>query len=761
VKLPSKPVCCARVASGELWVAFWDMRVRILRKIGCSWKGPEPLNVQTLRGSHLSFIQSIVVHGRHVITACGNGRLHVWNIDTHACELVHTLNVGGVWTLSVSDGCSCGQNCAPRLFSGGRSSRVSAVSLERIIDACVPTEKLQIDEKIKEEKLMFPWAPNVPDSETPVHDDEHADCCTSLQHDARGDAFPVHQEYQDLDSDEVIDVLCAATCGDLLFYGDSHGFVCVWNTCRNERVACIETAGSAVISMHLHGRLLFVYSQGAFALEVFDVSLAGGLRDKSSSECLLMEKESPEYPTRENVFSVLRDFVSIPTVSGDPAFNAHCLRGCRFLLNIITQLKPLVPQSDLQVVRGSSNANPAVCARLIIDPSWSSVILYGHYDVVPADREDGWLTDPFVLTPLNGYLYGRGATDNKGPVIASLVALRELLVRKALTVNILLVYEGEEENRSNGTEAVLEHLQALGWLSKCSALIVTNSYWIGTTIPCLVYGMRGVVHVRVDVHSTGKDVHAGVEGGSLQEPMVELVQALASLKSKITGRISVEGFYRDVKPMGEVERAMLHDQISCHPEEYMRMMPPDINLERASESETVDILMAAMSKRWCEPCLSIHNFDASVRGDIADTLIPRHASARFSMRLVPNQDPDKVVASLKAHLQAEILRMKSRNTFNVHVVHKADWWESDPTSVPYRSAVAAVRDVWGVEPLLGKEGGTIPIVPLLRSFAHAPVIQIPFGQGTDRAHLQNERIRLLNLLKSIDFMAAYLASSFH
>ncbi|PCH40332.1 glutathione degradosome [Wolfiporia cocos MD-104 SS10] len=416
----------------------------------------------------------------------------------------------------------------------------------------------------------------------------------------------------------------------------------------------------------------------------------------------------------ETMVYALSKFVSIPSVSNSPAHREDCRQAAIWLRKCFTQLG-----AESSMLPTGEGTNPLVLATFHgtqTKQRRQRILFYGHYDVIAASGR-GWSSDPFTLTGRNGYLYGRGATDNKGPIMAIACAAAELLSRRALDVDLVLLIEGEEEAGSGGfVEAVKKNKDAIGPID---AILVSNSTWIAEDRPCITYGLRGVVHCNVTISSEGPDKHSGVDGGAAVEPMLDMLRLLGTL---IDGQdhVSIPGFYDSVRPLTPDERRMY------------------TVLSGITQTSAESLL-----SRWREPSLTIHNVEVS--GPRNSTVIPATVKAHVSVRVVPDQDLETIASSLREHLQSSFNRMRSPNKLVVSIDQTADWWLGDLNDPWFHALEKAVRDEWEVEPLRIREGGSIPSVPYLEKEFSCHALHLPLGQSTDQAHLPNERISLSNL----------------
>lgn len=470
----------------------------------------------------------------------------------------------------------------------------------------------------------------------------------------------------------------------------------------------------------------------------------------------------------------LRVFVSLKTVSADPSAAEDCFRGAKFLLRLLESMG-----AEVKLTQPVEGKNPIVLARLGTDPDVPTVMCYGHYDVQPA-MEPEWHTDPFEVAAIDGYLIGRGVSDNKGPVLAFVYAVKELLeeyaaakkdatgivspaqgngMQRGLPCNVVFLFEGEEENGSIGFQDAVK--QNLRWFFGTEVVLISNTLWVGERRPCLTYGMRGMISLSVEVKGPAKDLHSGNEGGVFSEPLADLNKILASLVDS-RNNVSVPGFYDDVRQdMLEAALQRLQGSEEFSLESYRRALGVAELTAGRSEHEL-------LTARWCQPTLSIVDVRVGTAAD-ADTahyrfgptrfsVIPRGAVGKISIRFVPDQSADTIIERVTAHIHHEHAKLRSGNTISVKVHNVGDWWDSDPGSALMQIAEGAVLAEWGEMPLLVREGGTMPVASVLEKLLGAPALLLPLGQSSDNCHLANERIRRLNLIRGKNVIKNILAA---
>ena len=499
----------------------------------------------------------------------------------------------------------------------------------------------------------------------------------------------------------------------------------------------------------------------------------------------------------EQLVLSLEKFVSYRTVSSKPEYAQDCRRGASYLRNLFKRLG-----AQTELFNTNDPGNPVVFARFRHKdkgPAQGKTILfYGHYDVVAAENgEQTWNTNPFDMQGVNGYLYGRGVSDNKGPVLAALYAAADIVAEQQLNSDLVFLVEGEEEAGSKGFQEAIRKNK--GIIGEVDWILLANSYWLNDDIPCLTYGLRGVIRATIEVASERPDLHSGVDGSRLiNEALKDLVALLAKLTGP-DGKVNIPGFYDNIPPITRDEDAM-YEAIS----KTLLRNNPDLG-DAAS-------LTASFKARWREPSLTIHRVENS--GPANSTIISRVAKADLSLRLVPNQTTLTVKEGLQKALEVAFDQLNSSNELTIKIEHQAEPWLGNPGNEIFQTLEKAVMEVWGSKgherrssapakkrvgndllngvkspkltpatsstlsnggggtfnanaklarskdhnapekqrpsqkPLYIREGGSIPAIRFLEQEFNAPAAHLPCGQASDSAHLDNERLRLLNLYNS-------------
>jgi len=391
---------------------------------------------------------------------------------------------------------------------------------------------------------------------------------------------------------------------------------------------------------------------------------------------------------------------------------------------------------------------PVLMGELGSDPAKKTLLVYGHLDVQPAAREDGWDTDPWVLTEVNGKLYGRGSTDDKGPVLGWIHALQcyqECGIEQP--VNFKFCFEGMEESGSEGLDQMLMDRKDTKFMQEVDFCCISDNYWLGKNKPCLTYGLRGVCYFFIEVECASKDLHSGVFGGTVNEGMSDLIWMMNQLVDE-EGNILVEGLMDSVAPLTPEEEAK-YVNIDFDVEEFRKDLGAPGSLMTGSDKAKT--LMA----RWRYPSLSLHGIQGAFADAGAKTVIPRKVVGKFSIRIVPNQTPEIVEKVVVDYCNKVWAGRKSPNKMSASLFHGGRCWLSDPDHPNYIAGGRATKMVYGVEPDLTREGGSIPVTLTLQEATGKNVILLPMGAADDGAHSQNEKIDIRNYIEGTKLLGAY------
>ena len=431
-----------------------------------------------------------------------------------------------------------------------------------------------------------------------------------------------------------------------------------------------------------------------------------------------MSQEMKEY---------LEKLIAIQSISSDPSKKEFSLKTADF---VASKLQELGAETKI-VPNAISGKNPLIYAKLVTNPNKKTILFYSHYDVQPALKDDGWDTEPFTVFEKDGYYYGRGVSDDKGPIVIVYQAIKELQKSGDLPVNICWLYEGEEESGSGGFKDTVA--KDYSFFPKIDGLMICDTVWFGKETPSMDYGFRGLVYSIFEIDGPEKDVHSGA-GGLFREPMVDLVYLLSKLVS-LDGKILVDGIYDSVKPVTDEEEA-LYENVEFDVEEFKK----SLGYEKLNNEEPKSMLM----NFWRYPSLSIHGVEGAFYGPGAKTVIPAKVKGKVSIRIVPDQKPGEIAKLLEQYAQKEFAKLNSPNKLTVHTLITGDWWYGDLNNFLFKANTKAIKEYWKMEPSYVRSGGTLPIIPFMESTFNAPAIGIATGQITDGPHSQNERIRIKN-----------------
>lgn len=430
---------------------------------------------------------------------------------------------------------------------------------------------------------------------------------------------------------------------------------------------------------------------------------------------------------REAAVAQLCDLLRIPTVSADSRHKPDMERGAEFVRRAMSE-------AGLTAEIVSTDGHAIVYGEWLGTPSAPTVMIYGHYDVQPPDPLDKWTTPAFEpairpRTPGGTDLcvWARGATDDKGQVWTHLLSVAAWLkVRGQLPVNVKFVIEGEEEVGSNNLDRFLsDHRERL----KCDVAVVSDTSQYAPGIPAITYGLRGIIAVEVTLTGPNRDLHSGVFGGSVMNPVNGLCQLIASLHDE-HGRVRIDGFYDDVHPLSPDERAEFAS-LPFDERDYLRGLDVD-----AVWGETG---YTTLERRWARPTCDVNGIYGGYTGEGPKTIVPSSATAKITCRLVPDQDPVRMTQALESHLRSH-LPTGTRLAFTAY--HGGFPTVADRNSPFMAAARAAIATAFGKAPVLIREGGSIPVVATFRKLLGVDTLLLGWGQNTDNLHSPDEHFSL-------------------
>ncbi len=438
---------------------------------------------------------------------------------------------------------------------------------------------------------------------------------------------------------------------------------------------------------------------------------------------------------RDNYLEEYYSFLRFPSVSTDAKF-ADKVRECAAWVS--QKLEKIGLESKVVPTPG----HPIVWARNKHRNGRPTVLIYGHYDVQPPDPLELWDSPPFEPVLKDGYVFARGATDNKGQIFSHILGLQETIEKnRDLPVNVDLVIEGEEEVGSQNLGKFLtDNRDAL----KCDVVLVSDTGMIARKTPTLSYGLRGVAALEVKVTGPKIDLHSGIFGGAVTNPATALARLLATLHDQ-NGHIAVPGFYDDVVPLQDWER------------ESWRKLPIDPDSEMLHETGAPALFgetgFSTLERIWARPTAEINGMGSGYQGPGTKTVLPSHAMAKLTFRLVPNQNGDAIVDLVKKHFQKN---MPTGVTLEMTSGHSGPWYLTDPHNKFGQAAQRALKKAFNKDAALIREGGSIPIVSDFRKILGVETLLIGLALQDCRAHSPNENFPLENLEAGIRMNQAVL-----
>jgi acetylornithine deacetylase/succinyl-diaminopimelate desuccinylase-like protein len=428
---------------------------------------------------------------------------------------------------------------------------------------------------------------------------------------------------------------------------------------------------------------------------------------------------------KDRFLEELLNWLRIPSVSADPSYKNDVLKAAQFLEAELNRL-------ELDHVEVCETAgHPIVYAEKILNPDWPTVLVYGHYDVQPADPLELWDSPPFEPVIKDEKIYARGACDDKGQAYMHVKAYEVMKNTNSLNCNVKFMIEGEEEVGSeNLSTFVKENKEKL----KADVVLISDTGMIANDIPSITVGLS---YMEVELTGPNRDLHSGLYGGAVANPINVLCEMIASLKDE-NGAINIPGFYDNVDQVSDAERAKMNEA-PFDLEAYKRELDiDDVGGENGYTSlERVSI----------RPSLDVNGIVGGYTGEGAKTVLPSKASAKISMRLVPNQDSVEISRLFKEHFEKI-----TPSTMKVKVTtHHGGEAYVTPIDFPaYKAAASAMKDSFGVEPIPVRSGGSIPIVALFEKELGLKSILMGFGLDSDAIHSPNEHYGIFNFLKGIE-----------
>jgi len=417
----------------------------------------------------------------------------------------------------------------------------------------------------------------------------------------------------------------------------------------------------------------------------------------------------------------LLEFLKIKSVSAQKEFTSDMQKARKFLIEIFEKYG-----FKTKILKGS--VHDLVFAELITDPSKPTVLIYGHYDVQPADPVNEWNSPAFEPTIKKGNLYGRGASDDKGQIMANIMAGIRIIEKYKGNppVNLKYIIEGEEEVGSISIADIAK--KYAGNLLKCNYLIVSDSEMLASDKPTIDITLRGITYMEIVLESAKHDLHSGAYGGVAENPAILMSQIISKLKNK-NGKVLIPGFYDDVvKPTLSEARDFARIKVSA------KSLKSEGEFYKIGGGEKG---FSLNERRWTRPTLDVNGMGSGYQEAGSKTIIPSKAFAKISMRLVPKQDPDKIEALFKKYVTSLVPSEISLK----FIKHSGAYPYKAPTGDPvFDLAKKCLFDTYGNKAVFNGVGGSIGFVPIVAKALNVPCIMIGFGLPTDNIHAPNEHI---------------------
>ena len=437
---------------------------------------------------------------------------------------------------------------------------------------------------------------------------------------------------------------------------------------------------------------------------------------------------------KERYLSELIDLLKIPSISADPAYKNEVQKCAESLAQGLTNIG--IDKVEICQTAG----NPILYGEKIIDPAKPTILVYGHYDVQPADPLDLWTSpafEPVIKTTEKhpqGAIFARGACDDKGQMFMHVKAVESMLAANELPCNVKFMIEGEEEVGSENLAIFVKNEKDR---LNADVILVSDTGMLANDVPSITTGLRGLSYVEVEVTGPNRDLHSGLYGGCVANPINVLAQMIASLHDS-TGKITIPGFYDKVIELSDEERAEMAKAPFSH-EAYCKALDIEETMGEAGYS--------TMERGSIRPTLDVNGIWGGYTGEGAKTVIASQAFAKISMRLVPDQDPEEITNLFLNHFES-IAPKGTRVKVKPH--HGGEAAVTPIDSVGYKAASMAYEKSFGKKPIPVRSGGSIPIVAMFEKELGLKTILMGFGLDSDAIHSPNEHFGLFNFYKGIE-----------
>lgn len=435
----------------------------------------------------------------------------------------------------------------------------------------------------------------------------------------------------------------------------------------------------------------------------------------------------------ETYLEELKEYIRIPSISTLETHKEKMVECANFVG------KKFVAAGMDRVKIFATAGHPIVYGEWLKKPGMPTVLIYGHYDVQPVDPLNLWHSDPFEPRIEDGKIYARGANDNKGQNFVHLKAVEAFMkTTRSLPVNVKFLFEGEEEI---GSANLAKFLKTEQELLKCDCIMISDTSMYALNSPTITYGLRGLLYMEVEVTAANRDLHSGSFGGAVANPINELAKMITKLHDK-NGKVTIPNFYKDVPLPSKQERDNFK-KLKFSEKAYAKALGvKELQGEKG---------FSTLERLWVRPTLDCNGIVGGFTEKGAKTVLPSKAMAKISMRLVPNQDPEKIAKEFIKYFKS--ISPKSVTT-EVRKLHYGSPAVAPLNSKWINAAAIALQKAFGKKAVFTREGGSIPIVVDFMKQLKAPAILMGLGLDSDNIHSPNEHFRLENFEKGL-YSAAY------
>lgn len=439
--------------------------------------------------------------------------------------------------------------------------------------------------------------------------------------------------------------------------------------------------------------------------------------------------------TKNKQLEVFKEFLRIPSIS-IPKYSSEIVKAQDFLVKLFQNMN-----FETKILK--SQFFDAVFAQKIINKNNPTILVYGHYDVQPPEPLDQWKTKPFDPQVKNGKIFARGATDDKGQILAHILAAEKLIsdLKENCPVNIKFIIEGEEEVGSPSVEKIAQKYSDT--LLKCDYIILSDNEMVSKDQPSIDISFRGIIYTEIFLKTGEHDVHSGQFGGLTENSAIILSKVIAKLKDD-KGNILIPEFYDDVK---DFPKEVI--------KEFKKIKVSENSLKEEGKFFVVgggEAKFSLNERRWTRPTLDVNGLTSGVQGDGQKTIIPNEASAKISMRLVANQDPEKIFNLYSKYVKKLVpkgIEIKVKNYCS------SSAYQAPTKDNIFNLGKASLKQSFGKKAIFAGMGGTIGFVPILVNKLNVPCLMIGFALPTDNLHAPNEHFLLRNFYKAIETMVIF------